>query len=130
MKAWTRTFKSYGARFLVTHGLGVLVPAAELTDQHVGLGLFGAAGDDYDWLYIVRVTHDPEGQVNITYLDGFTTRSESTEGDSTTKTVEVRMREYLVTVDPDDDILVSTSPVPRPKGWRTTVVTTRVLAEK
>ena len=120
------------ARWVVERGMGVLVPAAALTDQHVGLGLYQDDEDAnfYRWVHIVGVTRGSEGQVNIQFVHHNTTRSESTEGDSKTEIFQVYMFEYAVTFDPGEDLLISTKPVPRPERWRTTVVTTRVEIEE
>ena len=130
MNALIQTFKSDNARFQVERGNGVMVQAGEMTDLHVGRGLYHELFRDHEWLCISKVTAREDGQVDIEYLELKSSQNKSTEGNSTIEVTEQRVIRHTLTCERGDDVLISADPVPRPQGRRIKFVTTRTRTEE
>jgi hypothetical protein len=126
MNNWIQSFNRDEAQFQVKRGFGILVSAAKVADYvAAGHGIFHELFRDHEWLFISAATPQADDQVQIEYLQLKSDKRESSVGNSRTTVTEEIVTRHTVTFGAGDQVLISATPMVRPKGRRVTVTTTR-----
>lgn len=126
MNSWIQSFNRDEAKFQVKRGFGILVSAAKVADYvAAGHGIFHELFRDHEWLFISAATPKADDQVEIEYLQLKSDKKESSAGNSHSVITEQVVTRQTITFAAGDQVLISATPIVRPKGRRSTVTTTR-----